>query len=292
MRIMNPTRRFLRVAALSVIAIAMTAASASAESTLERAREQGFIRIGFANEAPYGYATANGKLTGEAPEIAKVILERLGIPEVDGVLTEFGSLIPGLKAGRFDIIAAGMYILPKRCEQVDFSNPTYSIGEGFVVAKGNPKNLHSYADVKDNPDVKLGLMAGAVESDYARATGIPESQWEIFPDGPSAVAGVAAGRVDAYAGTSLTVADLSGKAGNRVEVAKPFEDPMVKGKSVRGYGAFAFRKDDDELRQAFNRELAKFIGSEEHRKLVRPFGFTETELPGDKTAEDLCEGKM
>ena len=33
--------------------------------------------------------------------------------QVDGVLTEFGSLIPGLQAGRFDIIAAGMFVTPE-----------------------------------------------------------------------------------------------------------------------------------------------------------------------------------
>ena len=42
---------------------------AFAETTLERARREGFIRAGFANEAPYGFATPDGKpSTGyEAP---------------------------------------------------------------------------------------------------------------------------------------------------------------------------------------------------------------------------------
>src|SRR3546814_6542903 len=90
------------VAALLVLA----AGPAAAQSTLERAREDGYISVGFANESPFGYATTSGELTGEAPAIAKIILERMSMPESDGVLTEFGSLIPGLRAGRFDIIAA------------------------------------------------------------------------------------------------------------------------------------------------------------------------------------------
>ena len=95
--------------------------SAYAETTLERARKDGYIRVGFANEAPFGYATPEGKLTGEAPEVAKAVLAKMGIGQVDGVLTEFGSLIPGLKAGRFDIFAAGMFINPKRCKEIAFS---------------------------------------------------------------------------------------------------------------------------------------------------------------------------
>src|SRR5690606_17905527 len=32
----------------------------AAGGTLERIREQGFVRVGFANEAPYGFANAQG----------------------------------------------------------------------------------------------------------------------------------------------------------------------------------------------------------------------------------------
>src|SRR5437762_12766307 len=130
---MSVGKIFSRRASLVGIALLGAAvaasATASAETTLERAKKQGFIRVGFANEAPFAYATPDGKLTGEAPEIAKVILKKMGIPEVDGVLTEFGSLIPGVKAHRFDVIAAGMFINPKRCQEIAFSEPSYGIGE-------------------------------------------------------------------------------------------------------------------------------------------------------------------
>jgi polar amino acid transport system substrate-binding protein len=109
------------------------------------ARRQGYIRVGFANEAPYGYATPDGKLTGESPEVVKAVLAKIGIPQVDGVLTEFGSLIPGLLAGRFDLIAAGMFITPKRCAQVQFSEPTYGIGQAFLVKKGDPRGSKTTA---------------------------------------------------------------------------------------------------------------------------------------------------
>src|ERR671919_429881 len=135
---------------------------AHAETTLERVKAQGFIRVGFANEAPFGYATPDGKLTGEAPEVAKAVLAKIGIPQVDGVLTEFGSLIPGLKAGRFDIIAAGMFVNPARCNEIAFSEPSYGIGQAMLVPAGNPKGLKDYSSIKENSDLKLAVMAGAV----------------------------------------------------------------------------------------------------------------------------------
>src|SRR5262245_14908223 len=145
---------------------------AVAETTLEKARREGYIRVGFANEAPYGYATPDGKLTGESPEVVKAVLAKIGIPQVDGVLTEFGSLIPGLEAGRFDLIAAGMFITPKRCAQVQFSEPTYGIGQAFLVPKGNPKAIKDYSSIAGNADLKLAVMAGAVEGGYAKDAGI------------------------------------------------------------------------------------------------------------------------
>src|ERR1041384_8817596 len=146
--------------------------SAFAETTLQRAKKQGFIRVGFANEAPFGFATPDGKLTGEAPEVAKAVLAKMGIPQVDGVLTEFGSLIPGLKAKRFDIIAAGMFITPKRCAEINYSEPTYGIGQAFLVKKGNPKAIKDYSSIAGNKDFKLAVMAGAVEAGYAKDAGI------------------------------------------------------------------------------------------------------------------------
>lgn len=287
---MKITRSLLLLVATMLLAACGGGENTPEMSTLERIQSEGKIRIGYANEAPYAYRdTATGNLTGEAPEIARVILADMGVVEVEGVLTEFGSLIPGLNAGRFDVIAAGMYILPERCEQIDFSNPTYRIGEAFAVRAGNPLNLTSYEDLRDNPDAKIGVVSGAIERTYARDIGIPEDRIVVFPDAPSALSGVKTGRVDAYAGTALTVQDLIDKdQSGTLERATPFTDPVIDGETVSGYGAFGFRKGDDDLRTAFNTGLAAFIGSDDHLELVRPFGFTENELPGDVTSDALC----
>ena len=262
-------------------------------STLEAVKAAGKVRVGYANEAPYAFLRSDeDQVTGEAVEIARVVLERMGVEQVDGVLTEFGSLIPGLQAGRFDIIAAGMYVTPERCKQVQFSEPTYGVGEGFLVKANNPKNLHSYDDVIKQPEVKLGVVVGAIQVDYAKQLNIPDSQVIVFPDAVSALAGVQAGRADVYAATALTVADLMTKTtpDDGLERAEPFTDPVIGEADVRGYGAFAFRNADVEFRDAFNHELREYIGSAEHARLVEPFGFTEQELPQGVTTEKLCAG--
>lgn len=274
-------------------AAAPAAPQPAAAYTLEAAKAAGRIRVGYANEAPYAYMDSRqGQVTGEAVEVARVVLKRMGIDEVEGVLTEFGGLIPGLQAKRFDIIAAGMYVTPQRCSQVRFSNPTYGVDAAFLVPKGNPDKLHSYADLAKQPDLKLGVVVGAIEADYARASKIADSQIVVFPDAVSAYAGVQSGRAHAYAGTALTVNDLLGKKPDaELERAEPFVNPEIEGEDVRGYGAFAFRQEDAAFVEAFNAELVNFIGTPEHAEIVAPFGFTAGELPEGMTAATLCQQK-
>lgn len=292
MTILAPISRRTALAGLLTTGVAAAAGllpikSAMAQTALERARKAGYIRIGFANEAPFGYATEDGKLTGEAPEVAKVILKKMGIAEVDGVLTEFGSLIPGLQAGRFDIIAAGMFINPKRCKEINFSEPSYGIGQAFLVPKGNPKKLKDYSSIAGNADLKLAVMSGAVESGYAKDSGVKTEQLVMLPDPPSLLAAVQSGRADAAALTALSIANLASK-GEGVEMTEPFG--TVAGKSVVGHGGFGFRKEDTDLLDEFNKNLKQFIGTPEHLALVTPFGFGKGFLP-TKTTAQLCAGE-
>jgi polar amino acid transport system substrate-binding protein len=289
MSVRSPITRRAALAGLAILGLAaLAAAPAAAETTLEKAQKAGYIRVGFANEAPFGYATPEGKLTGEAPEVAKAILNKMGIKEVDGVLTEFGSLIPGLKAGRFDIIAAGMFINPKRCKEINFSEPSYGIGQAFLVPKGNPKAIKDYSSIAGNPDLKLAVMAGAVEGGYAKDSGVKMDQLVVLPDPPSLLAAVQSNRADAAALTALSIANLASKSDGTAEMTEPFG--TVAGKSVVGHGGFGFRKEDTDLLEAFNKELKAFIGSPEHLALVTPIGFGKGFLP-TKTTAQLCAGE-
>ena len=151
--------------------------------------------IGIANEAPYGFAAPDGTVTGEAPEIAKHILAEMGAGEVEGVITEFGSLIPGLNAGRFKVsmIAAGMFLTPERCQQITFSEPTYGIGQSVLIKEGNPKNINNYEDVAAQFRRHARSHGGAIEGQYAQQAGVPMSQLLVVPDRAAGTAVVRGG---------------------------------------------------------------------------------------------------
>lgn len=269
---------------------APTSGGSESMSLLDEARERGFVRIGFANEAPYGFANAAGEVTGEAPEVAKAVLAKLGIPEVDGVVTTFGSLIPGLQAGRFDMIAAGMFINPDRCQQILFSDPDYCVPSAFGVAAGNPKGLLNYEDVAKSSDATIGVLSGAVEEGYALDSGVPDDRVIRFDETTSLAEGLQAGRVDAMALTSLSVrAQLDRLSDDALEMTPGFV-PVINGEEQVGCGGYGFRQEDQAFRDAFNDVLVQMKQGGEVLPIVQPFGFFEDEVGAatDRTVEDLC----
>lgn len=297
---MTSSRRdFLRSAVLLSAAVPLVAAGCSTTDpekertgggTLEKAREAGTITVGFANEAPYGFTDQSGKLTGEAPELARVIFKELGIDEIKGVQVDFGGLIGGLNAKRFDAIAAGMFITPERCASAAFANPEYVAKSAFMVKEGNPKGLKGAKDPAEK-GAKVGVLTGAVEADYAEKTGVPKGNIKTFADQASAFEGLKSGRIDAIWLTRISLADLLSKhEGEGFEVTEAFT-PVIDGKEQFGAGAFAFRKADTDLVNAWNEQLEKLKQENRLLPILQPFGFTEAEMPGqDDTAAKFCQG--
>jgi polar amino acid transport system substrate-binding protein len=277
----------LAAGVLLLVQLVVLPNGARAEALLERLQHAGEIRLGYAGEAPYAYRAPDGRLTGEAIEVARRIFAEMGVTRVVGMQTEFGSLIHDLNAERFDVIAAGMFILPERCAQIAFSEPSFVVGQAFAVRPGNPKRLHAYEDVAGDPSLRLATVTGTAELDYGRALGIADSQMMVFPDAATAADGVISGRADAYAGTALTIQRLVVQRPTLLERAQPFRNPTIAGREVLGYGAFGFRLADAKLRDEFDRHLLMFRGTPEHLALVAPFGFTAAEMP-ERTTAEIC----
>lgn len=275
-------------AALSSMFI-LTAAQAA--GTLERIKEQGFLRMGFANETPFSYATPEGTLAGVDVDILNNILKKLGVNEIDGGLTTFGSLIPGLQAQRFDLVSSAIYIKPDRCAQVAFAEPLYILGDAIIVKKGNPKNIHSYADVAANPELKIGYPTGGTGiSGNAEAMGVNPDQMIGFSDGPSGFEAVKAGRIDGYATTSMVgETQLRTMQDPELERADPFEQPVVNGEIKYGIASFAVRKEDTDLLAEINKHLLEMRGKPEYMEILAKYGMTEADLPPpDMTTEKIC----
>ncbi len=277
------------VMALSAIAASALASTAVGAATLAEIQETGTIRIAVANEIPYGYVDPNGEALGAGPDVAKAIMEELGVENIEWVTTNFSSLIPGLRADRFDMVAAEMAILPDRCQQVLFSEPNSSYGEGLLVAAGNPKDIHAYSDFAENPDLKVAIMAGADQLEMMQKLGVSEANLVTIAANADAISTVSTGRADAYAATSLTASGLA-EQNDGVEVAGEFVDPVIDGEEVRSWGGFTFASGNEELRDAVNAALVEFKQTAEWSDTLMGYGFTQADVDGStaRTTEELC----
>ncbi|WP_326690144.1 MULTISPECIES: ectoine/hydroxyectoine ABC transporter substrate-binding protein EhuB [unclassified Streptomyces] len=254
---------------------------------LERLKAQGTVKLGLAGEQPYSYIDKDGELTGSSPAIARIIFKRLGIPNVQPFPTEFNSLIPGLNSQQFDVVAAGMYITPDRCKQVVFADPEYEMRDAFIVRKGNPKNLRTYADIK-KAGAKMATGTGYAEIAYAEEEGVKESEMLLLPDQLAGLLAVEQGRADVFAGTAVTVRNVVKQTKSRkAEFTEAFT-PKLEGKPDLGTGAFAFRQSETHLREVFNRELRKMKKSGELFRVMKPFGFLPEEMT-TMTAKERCK---
>lgn len=260
-------------------------ATAGSGTGFADARESGKILVGVAGEQPYGFLDDDGKVTGEGPEVARAVLKRLGITELEGVLVDFRQLIPGLKANRYSFVAAGMFINPDRCNNAAFSIPDYQVKNAFLVPEGNPKQIHSFEDIKGK-DVLIAVLTGAVELGYAIEAGAAEEQIVTLGDQDSIYRAVRDGRVYGAATLDTTVGYLlKQNPDSGMAKTKAFLPP---GGSA-GVGAFTFRNGETEFVKAFNTELRKLKESGEWLEIVKPFGFTREHQPGpDITTEKLC----
>ncbi|MDJ0395072.1 transporter substrate-binding domain-containing protein [Rhodococcus sp. G-MC3] len=259
----------------------------SSEDHLQSLRDKGTIAVGFAGEAPYSFEE-NGQLTGATVALHREIFGKLGIETVEGVNADFGALIPGLQANRFDVVSAGMSILPQRCEQAAFGDPEFNYTTALMVPTGNPARLSDMQSVVDS-GLRLATMTGAIESDYADSLGIASTQVATPQDGMDAVT---SGRADVFALTAISLNWM--KANNPaapVDVTESFV-AEIDGKPQVGAGATVFRTDDTELLAAYNEELAKITSDPaKYLSIVGEFGFTAEELPDPAlTTAQLCKG--
>ncbi|WP_330180496.1 ectoine/hydroxyectoine ABC transporter substrate-binding protein EhuB [Nocardia sp. NBC_01503] len=284
-----PRRRFF---AFGAAAVALAASGCgvggdkSAAVTYADAKSSGRIKVGFANEAPWAFLDAKGELTGYAPVVARAVLKKLGIDEIEGVVTDFDGLIDGLRAQSYGFVAAGMFINKKRCESSAFAIPDYQVGSAFLVPKGNPKQINRFEDIT-RADVRMATLGGAVENGYAESSGVSGKLIEPMAKQDDILRAVGNGDVYGAAMLDVTAAWLvRTNPDANLEVTQSFHyNPKSD------VGTFNFRIDDTEFLADFNRELRALHDSGEWLRLVKPFGLTAANEPDRAaTAEQYCAG--
>lgn len=276
-------------AALALAACSRTDQDGDGNGLLKKAQDGGTLRIAYADEAPYAYTGDDDSVTGQSVAVQLYLLDKLGVKadQIEWKLTEFDSLISGLGTNH-DMVIAGMYVTPDRCEAVAFADPDYIMPDALLVEAGNPGGWTTLNDMAETDGV-IGVMNGTSEQEVADALYDAE-RINVQPNLPALILELKAGRCDAIGLTSANLR-LAAEADPEVEVTEGFwlVDPE-SGEDMIGAGAAVFQPGDKDFRDAVNEELKKLLDdTATWEGLVGEYGFTVAENhPDGLTAEDLC----
>ena len=112
---------------------------------------------------PYNLTDPSGKIVGFEPDVAMDVCARIKV-ECKIIAQDWDGMIPGLQAGKFDVIMDGMSITDERKKQIDFSVPYASVPAALATAKASPLAKLAGAGKLVNFDKDKAAGAAAIKS--------------------------------------------------------------------------------------------------------------------------------
>ena len=137
-------RLLVRGASVAALAVGLFAGASAADAQcLPAIKAKGTLvaAVGLFGTKPYVWKDdQTGKYEGYEPEILNEIAQRIGVPKWDYAITEWTTMIPGLKANRWDIILSGMSVTQERIQGagISYSTPYFRLYDYIIVAKDSP----------------------------------------------------------------------------------------------------------------------------------------------------------
>lgn len=246
-------------------AIAVMTTGAQAADTLAKIKDSHAIVMGFYNEPPHNWLEfTGGGYKGIDYEMAATILKKLGVTQVDQIPVDWSGLIPGLQAGRWDMLGVGMSITPQRATQVSFTTPIYQYGSALIVPQGNPKMIKGLAQFAG---MKVGAILGSTDADLISAQ--KGAELVAFKSHPEMINGLKAGRIDA------ALADETTAGYANLLVPEPSIEILHEweGKAARPTG-FSVRLEDVAMLKVLNDNIAQMKKDGTFVKILEKYGLT------------------
>ncbi|HWG04648.1 MAG TPA: transporter substrate-binding domain-containing protein [Beijerinckiaceae bacterium] len=271
-----------------VAALSFAAASRKAwpqtkdQGTLARLRAAKSVTVGVANFPPYSGIDPDGTLTGVAPALTKVIMTRLGVPDIKGISAGYGELIPGMQAGRWEFICAALTITKARCAQALYCDPIVFDGGSFVWLKGALDPVPKLVSDLVARKLIVGTSAGGAIARLALEAGVDPANLKQFPDNVSIIDGLVAKRIQVAFQDNSSISRVYKQRGLAVDVTFPVDDSPEHGSGC------AFRPTDTDLHSAFQQELRAMKASGEYLAIARQYGFDTPPELMTITAEQAC----
>ncbi|WP_339761172.1 transporter substrate-binding domain-containing protein [uncultured Sulfitobacter sp.] len=242
--------------------------------------------------APWNFTKADGTLTGYEVDLYKILCERMQV-ECTLIAQNWDGMIPGLLAGKYDAIMAGMSATEKREKVISFSQPYGSTGQTFGVLKDGPLaalplkgdlfNLASNPDgakmaiEEIRPLLKgktIGVQSSAISARFMQETFGDDITIREYKSTEQHDLDLLAGRIDAV---MASPAYLMTAASDPANTEMMMSGPRFQGGILGRGSSVGLRQEDDELRAMFDAALASVKADGTTKALSEKwFGFDVT----------------
>ncbi|MFT0862538.1 transporter substrate-binding domain-containing protein [Ancylobacter sp. G4_0304] len=220
--------RTLRLAALGVAASLAFAGAAKAEDLLAKVKAKGELTVGTELQfAPFDFIE-DGKQAGLNKELFELIGKELGV-KITFLDLPWPSVLPGLEAGKFDMVAGPATITKARMERYRFSTPIADATVAILKKKGDA----SITKPEDIAGKKVGSAKATAQlaqlQEFAKT--LPSAPTiQEYVDFSQSYADLGAGRIVAVANSLPNIAYLAKQKPDVFEVVQPpFGKPVYFG---------------------------------------------------------------
>lgn len=222
---------------------------------------------------PFESKLANGKLIGFDIDLGNALCAEMKV-KCTWMESNFDSMVPGLKARKFDAVLSDMGITEERLKQIDFTQPLYNTPVQLVGHKGAGL-LPTAESLKGK---RIGMEQGSIQERYAKAKWQPYGIDVISYENQSLVeSDLVAGRIDAVFtdGAQASLGFLKTPEGQSFELmGPPVQDPII------GPGtAIGIRKGDTELKEGLDHAFDALVANGKFKKIMEKYFITDISVP-------------
>jgi glutamate transport system substrate-binding protein len=258
-----PASRTLAVLSTALLAIAMTACSADAQSVVGKKK----LVIGIKTDQPgLGLQTA-GDYTGLDVDVARYVAGQLGVAEKDITFKKTTSDVREqfIQQGQVDMVVATYSISDERKKKVSFAGPYLITGQDILVLASDT-GITGAESLKDkvvcggagsNSPKRIAQMFGGT-ADIANAWG--RAHLKILSGYGACIPLLLNGTVDAISSDAIILAGFAAQTPDKFRlVGKPF--------SIEKYG-IGLRLEDGKGRAAVNDALNKMFADGSWKRFI------------------------
>jgi polar amino acid transport system substrate-binding protein len=201
------------------------------------------------------------------------VMKYIGVKTVKTVTLEWPQMVPALLSKKIDVIGGNIHGNPGRYKNFAFTAPAWWYATVVVAAKGNPKGIKAWADLK-KPGLKLGAIAGSQAAAWLKDVKIADVS--LFTTAALEFAALSAGRVDALVEDDPTSAVyIKTNPNSGVAIVKGLKD--VPADVWANYARYGVRFQDCTLNFAYSRALSELIMHGVVSQIVDKYGMSRTE---------------